>query len=257
MQELILPDIPYVILTFDDVYAGNKRVVLPIIERLKIPITVFVSTKAIENQEPYWYDMVIGKLEENTKNTISLDLDRFGLGVRAFKKNLLGENRWNKIQQLLTDLKKKLSKERNEIVEYILEQTAQMSNSSKQMLMPMTVADIKEMASSEFVTFGAHSHTHDILPQQDFKTALQNIITSKELLTTWTGQTIDFFAYPNGDFDNNTISAVTQAGFVSATTTHGRPWSLINSALEVPRIGIGRFDSLAIFKLKVSGILSE
>ena len=254
MERGVVPGKPCAVLTFDDGYAGNRRVVLPNIERLKIPITVFVSTKAIQDQKPYWYDLVIRRLEENKNSAISLDLDKFGLGLRVFKKNLCGQNRWDRVNKLLTDLKAKLPEERNEIVQCILEQTTQMNSNTKQLLMPMTVSDISEMATSKLVTFGAHSHSHDILTQLDTETVLKNIVTSKELLAAWTGKSIDFFAYPNGDFNHDTISAVEQSGFIAAFSTKPYLWSKSDTIFALPRIGIGRFDSLANFKLKVSGL---
>ena len=53
--------------TFDDGYAGNYRVLLPIVKSMNMPVTVFVATKHIQDQSLYWYDRLINALqgEEN------------------------------------------------------------------------------------------------------------------------------------------------------------------------------------------------
>jgi peptidoglycan/xylan/chitin deacetylase (PgdA/CDA1 family) len=253
MKSKVISETPHVVLTFDDGYLGNRRVVLPIIESLKIPITVFVATKAIQDQQPYWYDMIIDRLDVGLSD-IRLDLTKFDLGIRIFENDLKSELRWDRIQKLLSDLKSKLPKNREEIVNSILEQTAGLIGDRKSLFMPMTVEDIRAMAASEFVKIGAHTHCHNILTQLDRSSTEKTIGTSKGLLEAWTGQKIDFFAYPNGDFNSDTISVVEKLGFVSAFSTLFRLWSKTDFIFALPRIGVGRFDSMVEFKLKVSGI---
>lgn len=256
MERGVVPNKPCAVLTFDDGYAGNRRVVLPIIKSLSIPITVFVATKAIQEQKPYWYDILISRLSKNKNEDIHLDLGRFKLGLKVFRSDLCGEDHWDEIQKLLNILKIKLPKERNEIIESIIVQTNNVNSDANEIVMPMTVEDVRVMAASKFVTLGAHSHTHDILTQMDEKAVKLSILTSKELLSMWTGQDVNYFAYPNGDFNDYVISVVNELGFMSAFTTKAHLWSKKDSFLTLPRIGVGRFDSLEDFRLMVSGFLA-
>jgi len=244
------------LLTFDDGYSGNKRVVLPIIERLKVPITIFVATKAIQEQQPYWYDTIINRLDSITSDTIYLDLSRFGLGLRIYKKELLGERRWNKIHRLLTDLKLKLPEERLEIVESICKQTSTLYEDCTSPIVPMTIEDITTLAASPFVTIGAHSHTHDILVQITAKEIFSNIVTSQKLLSEWTGKSVDCFSYPNGNYNKDVINILEDLNFICGMTTQDCLWKHSDSCFEIPRLGIGRYDSFEFFKRKVSGFLA-
>jgi peptidoglycan/xylan/chitin deacetylase (PgdA/CDA1 family) len=45
-----------VVVTFDDGYVDNLRNALPILERLRVPATLFVATGPVESQRPFWWD---------------------------------------------------------------------------------------------------------------------------------------------------------------------------------------------------------
>ncbi|MFH1021401.1 MAG: polysaccharide deacetylase family protein, partial [Pseudomonadota bacterium] len=47
---------PSVAITFDDGYADNLEVALPIIEEAGVPVTFFVSTAAIDSGDEFWWD---------------------------------------------------------------------------------------------------------------------------------------------------------------------------------------------------------
>ena len=113
--------------------------------------------------------------------------------------------------------------------------------------------ELRELAASPLVTIGAHSHCHNILTQLPASAVAESLATSKQLLETWTGRPVRHFAYPNGDHDAAVISQVKSAGFESAMTTVARPWTRDDSPFTIPRIGVGRYDSAALFKAKVSG----
>lgn len=50
---------PFAVITFDDGYRGNFDIVLPIMELMGLPFTIYVATKAIVEENLYWYDQII------------------------------------------------------------------------------------------------------------------------------------------------------------------------------------------------------
>ena len=74
---------PYALVTFDDGYKGNLTCMLPMIEELQIPVTVYISTHAVETGTVYWYDKVIPLLDR--ADELTLDLSKYELGI--FKLN--------------------------------------------------------------------------------------------------------------------------------------------------------------------------
>jgi len=116
----------------------------------------------------------------------------------------------------------------------------------------MTPKQVRELSDAGLATIGAHSQTHDILTQITREEADDSILRSKEKLEAWTGRRVDYFSYPNGDYSPALMYAVKRAGFLAAVSTEERTWTLKDDIYAIPRIGVGRFDSLAQFKTKVS-----
>lgn len=237
----------YAVVTFDDGYSGNHRVVLPVMAALDLPFTVFCATKPIEQREMYWWDKIICSAMACKRKLMLRDML---LGTYDFSTGVIGESRWNEMHRLLTDLKNVERKRREHIVRAIASQIDEAQQPC--LLQPMTPDQVRELADTGLATIGAHSHTHDILTQLTPVEARENILRSKEYLEAWTGRRIDYFSYPNGDYSRALMRAVERVGFQAAVSTDERAWRRTDDIYAIPRIGIGRFDSMSIFKAKVS-----
>ena len=248
-------DRPLAVVTFDDGYAGNFHVMLPIINRLEIPVTIYVSTLAVEQGSTYWYDRIINVVQSD--ESIKLDLSKHGLG--CYNINACGGSEsWKVIQQLLTDLKEVDYKIRTVITDDVINQVKAICGEMASDVMPlrqMSIDDVKSMARHPLVTIGAHSHCHNMLVQIPREEAEQSIKKSKTLLEEWTGQDVTCFAYPNGNYNEELIGIVRDAGFVSAVTTEAGEWTSEDCDYSIPRRSVGRYDSFSYFKMNVSGVL--
>lgn len=237
----------FAVVTFDDGYAGNLRVALPVMADLNLPFTVFCPTKPIEQGEVYWWDQVICSV---TARKTKLNLSEMLPRAYDFDPNLRGESRWNEIQRLLTDLKTLEPERRGRIVHAITQQAGALQRCH--MIQPMSPGQVRELADSGLATIGAHSHTHDILTQLTPEEAEDSILRSKEKIEAWTGRRVDYFSYPNGDYSPALMRVVERAGFLAAVSTEERVWRRADDVYAIPRIGIGRFDSMSLFRAKVS-----
>lgn len=243
------PDENLAVITFDDGYKGNYKVVLPIIKSMGIPITVFIATDAVQSQTLYWYDQLIISLQANSR--ITIDLSHYGLGAYHTGRHK-AERKWNEIEKLLVDLKTLMPDKRKGVVEHII---GRIDSVSSAVLLPLSIDEIREMAKSPLVTFGAHSHCHNRLVQLETDKVRESINESKTLLEEWTGRRIRHFAYPNGDYNRGIINILQEAGFVTGFTTISRLWRKDDTAFAIPRMGIGRYDPFGFFKGRISGIL--
>jgi peptidoglycan/xylan/chitin deacetylase (PgdA/CDA1 family) len=237
--------------TFDDGYKGNRDVVLPIIETLGIPITVFVATAAIEDGSSYWFDRVIAALLSDGVGEI--DLRARGLGVYRPRDFAAGESRWVEIQRALTDLKGLPPVDLDRAVSDLLGQVGNKAEAIQPLAL-LSKSDIREMARSRFVTFGAHSHDHPVLPLLSPGEVRDSVLKSKRLLEEWTGKAVRHFAYPHGMFTPEIARIVQECGFVSSQATRPALWRRGDFDLAIPRVAVGRYDSLALFRMRVSGI---
>ena len=75
--------------------------------------------------------------------------------------------------------------------------------------------------SEHGVDFCPHTVTHPILARLPFDRQLEQVRDSREVLERKLGRTPDIFCYPNGmegDFNEDTMRALQEAGYVAAVT---------------------------------------
>jgi peptidoglycan/xylan/chitin deacetylase (PgdA/CDA1 family) len=65
------------------------------------------------------------------------------------------------------------------------------------------------------------------------------------------GIPVDFFCYPAGKFDEASIAAVKQAGYLGGTTVQDGIAGPDQNPYELPRIRIDGSDSIGAFKQKL------
>ncbi|MDA0859275.1 MAG: polysaccharide deacetylase family protein, partial [Verrucomicrobia bacterium] len=82
---------------------------------------------------------------------------------------------------------------------------------------------------------GAHTCTHPRLSQLSRAQAKEEIHASKKKLEDQFGLRIEHFAYPFGDYNQETIELVQDAGFRTASTMHRGINQTGNSPLEMLR----------------------
>ena len=242
-------DRPLAVITFDDGDAGNRRVLLPLVEALKIPVTIFVATRAVQDQVSYWFDRLINALQSD--DPIHLDLSGLSLGHHAFNETR-GARNWVRIEALLAALKRVPPAEREALTDGIIARVVPRRWRGS-LIRPLRIDEVRELASCPWVTIGAHSHCHNILTQLAPEEMRNSIAISKQLLESWAGRAVDYFAYPNGDANTEVMSVVKSCGFKCGLTTLPRPWNRRDSAFALPRIAVGRYDVEEVFRLNLVG----
>lgn len=237
---------PMALVTFDDGYRGNRNVVWPIARHLGIPVTIFVAPFAVQNQTPYWYDRVIAALIGD--EPFEIDLRGHALDVYKVPRGLKGEGRWVQVQRILSRMQILDPEERERVTAEVVAQ----ARAGVAPLRSLTIEDVRDMASSSQIGFGAHSLGHDALTQIPPEKARQSILQSKLVLEEWTGHPIRHFAYPYGFFDPTVVRLVRECGFLTSHSTIPGFWREETSLFEIPRLGIGRYDSLGYVKARLS-----
>ena len=87
----------------------------------------------------------------------------------------------------------------------------------------MSWPQLKELLANGWEIEG-HTVNHPYLSKIDAATVLSELKGSKGLLEKGLGHSVDFFAYPYGDFNDEVVQAVKNAGYVMAFTTE-RGWA--------------------------------
>jgi peptidoglycan/xylan/chitin deacetylase (PgdA/CDA1 family) len=244
------PPRPRVVLTFDDGHGGWHEHLLPIVEREALPVTLYVATGHVQSGVPYWFDAVVNAVQ--TAEPLTLDASDTGHG-RITLNAERGESNWLRISALLEAMKALEPTPRDALAGRIVAATAAHPRPHFRQLAPLTVAQVRELAQSRWVTIGSHSHGHQLLDRIELDAARDSIAQSMALLAEWTGRTVTHFAYPNGNYNAALAAALPGLGVASAVTTRHGLWRRDGSRYELPRVGVGRFDDTARLRLNLLG----
>ena len=217
-----------VCITFDDGYANNAQVALPILLQHRVRATFYVATGYL-NGGRMWNDSVIEAVRRAPER---LDLQDLGLGVHA----LSGiTQRRAAIDKILSALKYRAFEERVAIAAQVAERAGLPAGDE----LMMSDEQLRLLAAAG-MEIGAHTVSHPILARIDPPAAAREIRDSKQTLERITGRVVSSFAYPNGrpgkDYAREHVEIVRAAGYSSAVST---AWGCVTShasAYELPRI---------------------
>ena len=202
-----------VCVTFDDGYADNEQVAMPILQSTGVPATVYVTTGFLDGGR-MWNDTIIEVLRVAKGET--LDLTDVSLGCYS----ILNETeRRNVAYTVIREVKHWPPEKRAEVVARI--QTVDISSPLPDDLM-MTSDQVRSL-SSKGVDVGAHTVTHPILATLSLPEARKEIFDAKAQLESILEKPVESFAYPNGrpsiDYRVEHRDLVELAGFRSAVST--------------------------------------
>jgi len=211
---------PAVALTFDDGYADNLHVALPLLERYGLPATVFLATGWIDRPDPFWWD----RLSE-----VVLSIQRLPSEVRLlvgdeeliWHRNRAGDDGRERDQLNLAVWSRLVaaSDEKRAVALSQLQGYADCETRMDPATRPMTADEVRSLASSPLIEIGAHTMSHcslhDLQPDEQF----EEILGSRRQCRELTGEFPSSFAYPFGSLDAGTPELVRSAGFERACST--------------------------------------
>jgi peptidoglycan/xylan/chitin deacetylase (PgdA/CDA1 family) len=198
-------------ITFDDGYANNLDVALPILAQRKLAATVFVTTEFIGGG-CMWNDTLI---EVVRRAPAELDLTAFGLQRYALTD---ANARRRSVESILGAIKYLEPAAR---LRTVAEITARAGVELPDGL--MLRADQIRALHRAGIEIGAHTRSHPILTRIDEHAAAAEIRGSKATLEDVIGAPVTTFAYPNGrpqlDYGARDVALAKAAGFRAAVST--------------------------------------
>ncbi|MBW2716523.1 MAG: polysaccharide deacetylase family protein [Deltaproteobacteria bacterium] len=242
---------PALAVTFDDGLRNNLATALPLLESYEIPATVYVSTRAIEAQELFWWDRITLALQHS--RATELDLSASGLGIQHFA-NAPARKRWEDIERLLSVIKQDGYAERESVATQIAEMFLSPAEMQVDEFSILTVDELRELAASELITIGSHTHSHELLPRLSLEEARQDIEQAIEKLENWLGIEILHFAYPGGDHTTELVELVRAMRVDTAVTIVERRVDRGADPLAIPRFGMGGYDATLEWQANLIGL---
>lgn len=204
-------------ITFDDGYADNHALALPILQRHGLPATFFIATGFLDGGR-MWNDTLIEALRRTAEP--SLDFDDLGLPGEPI----------GRLPTASVD-------ERRRAILAVIDRAKYLPLDDRLALVARIAARAKArlpddlmMSSDQVVALhragmqiGAHTVSHPILARLDEAEARAQIVASRTSLEHLLQAPVTLFAYPNGrpgtDYDARTVAIAESLGFEAAVTT--------------------------------------
>lgn len=217
-----------VCVTFDDGYADNLEVALPILQAWNVPATFFIATGYL-NGGRMWNDTVIEVVRCLPAGIVDLS----GQGLGSYRLN--GWQERNEVTlRLIQRLKYLPFQQRQEQVQYLASLVAAPLPDN----LMLTAEQVRYLQATG-MEIGAHTVNHPILAQLDQATARREIVGSKHYLEELLGQEVKLFAYPNGksgqDYLPEHKEMVRALGFAAAVSTNWGGITMQTDPWQLPR----------------------
>lgn len=220
-------------ITFDDGYADNHEVAMPILKRHRLSATFFIATGYLDGGR-MWNDTVIEAIRNCKPAKLVLgEFQAFENCQDAVPVQSVIEKR-TAIETILGHIKYIPVADR----EIVTASIARQCGSDLPDNLMMTSEQVIEMRRAGML-IGAHTVTHPILAKLDASKKIKEISESKQYLESLLQEKVGLFAYPNGkpnlDFQARDAELIRKLGFDAALTT---AWGAVDSKsdlMQLPR----------------------
>lgn len=250
-------DIPEgtVVITIDDGYESNYRLAYPVLKKMDIPATIFITTSFVEERGPIWVDRLEYAINSTKRDKFILRIDsdeeEFSLINDRYKGNC--ERAIRKI------LKRKVAGERDHIISDLEERLGKklsLDSGAPDLYRPLDWSQVSQMARSGSISIGSHGRDHVIITSCDGDTIKDEICGSKKIIEERTGTPCRSFCYPNGDigdFSGRTKALLKHSGYSSGIINIPGFIDKNTDLFELNRFGLGKKPDMNEFKSIVSG----
>jgi len=218
-------------ITFDDGYADNHDVALPILLRHGLQATVFVATGFLDGGR-MWNDTIVESIRRTGLPALDLrDVPTAGLGLHTLTS--LSEKR-SAIDAIIRQTMYLPMDVRGALVHEIAERAGAKLPTN----LMMTSAQVVEMRGAGMLV-GAHTVSHPILANLDRAAARAEMADSKRFLEDLLGERVGLFAYPSGkpgqDFTGESVAIARDVGFDAAVSTAWGTAGRNDDRFQLPR----------------------
>ena len=221
------------VLTVDDGYSDFVDVAFPVLERHRIPATLFVTTRFIDGDIWLWPDIVTYSIRNTSKTRVELPNSEPDLPLRTPSEKIVARDR-------LVSLCKQLDNE--EKMRFLMELQGMLDTRIPQTppaeFRAVSWKDLKKL-NKDLIEIGSHTLTHPILSRTSLERAKKEIAESKKQIERELDIEVRVFAYPNGfpgDYTDRNKEMVKGSGYRYAVSCNFGFNEYNSDMLELNRI---------------------
>ena len=187
------PSCAYAI-TFDDGFENNYSVAAPILEKLKIPATFYITTDFVDRNQMSWIDRIEYCLEKVRSGTVRF---KWSTGAQRFS---TPQEKISICDDIRKHVKNDPTISQDELVREVFGQCglAEILSSDDPLDRKMSWSQVQTLTQNPLFTVGGHSHRHSILSFLTPADLEEEVQTSINLLKTRGGITPIYYSYPEG-----------------------------------------------------------
>jgi peptidoglycan/xylan/chitin deacetylase (PgdA/CDA1 family) len=202
-------------ITIDDGYQDAFEIAYPLLRRHKIPASLFVVTDFIDRKTWLWTDKLKFMTPRTTSRWLEVSLNN------AISRVELSDARSRRLAA--AHINSLLKRQTNQCKELALSQISAslgvtLPAAPPEEFRPLTWEQVCELDRGG-VEIGSHTVSHPILTRIDPERLRHELCASKTQLEAVLGRTVDMFCFPNGDYDQEVVDQVEEAGYRTAVTT--------------------------------------
>lgn len=247
-----------IVITFDDGYADNLHIALPLLERFDIPATIFLVTGAIGSRQEFWWDELTSLLLKPNILPDQLDLSihgkeyswRLGKSAEYRAADYARYSSWRVSQptpslrhtvymQLWELIHSLPHDDQKEVMNQLRAWSGNPSGSDVHRI--LNRSECAELARSGWVEIGAHTINHPSLASLSIDSQRHEILESKACLEEILRRSVNSFSYPFGkrhDYTVDTGTLVRESGFSVACSSMSGIVDAKTDPFQLPRIHI-------------------
>ncbi len=240
-----------VVLTVDDGYADFMEVAYPVLERYRVPATVFVATDFLDRNSWLWFDALHYALHTTTESRLQMAIGDARL-QHDLSTAVLRDRAWSMIGERCLAMN---AAGRASVLLRVLDATGvHLPEGATAEYRAMTWDDARRLDPS-LIDFGSHSCSHPVLSRCTDLEIEQELCDSKRIIERQLNRRVDAFAYPHGepaDYDARAVMAAKRAGYACATVAHGTVLRRDANLFRLERLS-GATDAMQ-FRSTVNGL---
>lgn len=245
-------------LTFDDGYRDNYYEAQKWLLHYNIPATFFIASGYINSNREFWWDELerllltpgqLPKLFHLKNKGFKWDLGEDDVLLKEdyikFKTWKVGKQIPTKRHSLYLKLWEIISRcsheEQVNIMSYVSE-WAGLNKPKRNSYLPLTREELVRLSRCDIIDIGGHTCHHPKLSELPIATQRKELFDCKKSLETWIGKGVSTFSYPHGDYNQDTLKLIKEAGFQFAYTTKGQIADDKQPAYLLPRLQVKNWN---------------
>ncbi len=236
-----------VAVTFDDGFVDTHLHAFPVLKRLQIPATVFVTTDYIESGEPFWFELAAYLMMHIEPGAIRVEESR-----QSFPFGPTNTERRASIRRIHQILKVLPNGRRAAMIhDWSSRFSEGLDALISELSRPLNWRQIREMAE-QGIEFGSHTLSHPNLTRLADTDLARELTESRRILEQRIERKVEALGYPIGTaeaYDERVMQAAAKSGYrLAVTYVPGVNWQAAGHRYELRRQGISRDMSRSYFR---------